>query len=83
MTSGSPGQTQDSPDLDAANPRRPAVRATRVRVRYAETDRMGFDYDLVRASDGTLSAVGYSIHAALDAAGRPCRLPARVRDILG
>jgi acyl-CoA thioesterase FadM len=29
-----------------------------------------------------VSAVGYTVHAAVDAAGKPCRLPARVREIL-
>jgi acyl-CoA thioester hydrolase len=43
--------------------------------------RVRFDYRIARA-DGTLSATGHTVHAAVDAAGRPCRLPARVREIL-
>ena len=44
--------------------------------------RIRFDYD-VRVVGGTdLAAVGYTVHAAVDAAGKPCRLPARVREIL-
>jgi acyl-CoA thioester hydrolase len=44
--------------------------------------RIRFDYDVTRAADGTLAAVGYTVHAAVDAAGKPRRLPARVREIL-
>lgn len=47
---------------------------TAVRIRFA--------YDVTRAADGTPSATGYTVHAAVDGAGKPCRLPARVRDIL-
>jgi acyl-CoA thioester hydrolase len=50
-----------------------ATRLTPVRVR--------FDYDVVRG-DETVAA-GYTVHAALDRAGRPCRLPARVSEMLG
>jgi acyl-CoA thioester hydrolase len=45
--------------------------------------RLRFDYQAVRASGETLVAEGYTVHASLGAAGRPCRLPARVRDLLG
>ncbi len=44
--------------------------------------RVRFDYEVTRAADGTLSATGYTVHAAIDAAGKPCRLPLRVRKIL-
>jgi hypothetical protein len=30
--------------------------------------------------DGTTAAVGVTRHAALTIAGRPCRLPARIRE---
>jgi acyl-CoA thioester hydrolase len=50
-----------------------ATRLTPVRVR--------FDYDVVRGDDTV--AAGYTVHAALDRAGRPCRLPARVAEVLG
>lgn len=43
--------------------------------------RIRFDYDVVRAGDQVL-AVGHTVHAALDANGRPCRLPERVRALL-
>ena len=45
--------------------------------------RIRFDYEVVRVADGTVSASGHSIHAALNQAGRPCRLPDRVLDMLG
>ena len=44
--------------------------------------RIRFDYDVVRTRDQALTAVGYTVHAALDAGGRPCRLPERVRALL-
>jgi acyl-CoA thioester hydrolase len=45
--------------------------------------RLRFDYEVSRATDGTLAAVGYTVHAAVDATGKPCRLPDRVRELLG
>jgi acyl-CoA thioester hydrolase len=44
--------------------------------------RIRFDYDLVRRGDQALAAVGYTVHAALDRNGRPCRLPEGVRRLL-
>jgi acyl-CoA thioester hydrolase len=43
--------------------------------------RMEFDYDVIRIQDGTVAATGKTTHAALDASGRPCRLPERVREV--
>jgi acyl-CoA thioesterase FadM len=43
--------------------------------------RIRFDYDVTRAVDGSLSASGHTVHAAIDAAGKPCRLPPRVREL--
>jgi len=135
-----------------AAPRAPVVRKTRLRVRYADTDRMGvayyanylvwfevgrtewlretgwtyremesdglalpvieahcayrqparyddeieiatratllspvrlrFDYEVTRSAHGIVTASGYTVHAAIDGTGKPCRLPARVREIL-
>jgi acyl-CoA thioester hydrolase len=45
--------------------------------------RLRFDYKLNRVSDGLLLAEGHTIHAAVDDEGRPCRLPDRVRQLLG
>ncbi len=42
--------------------------------------RMEFAYRIARAADGVLSASGTTMHAAVGADGRPCRLPDRVRD---
>jgi acyl-CoA thioester hydrolase len=41
--------------------------------------RVQFTYEIVRASDAALLATGTTIHATLDRAGRPCKLPERVR----
>ena len=39
--------------------------------------RIAFDYD-IRLPDGTVSAVGRTVHAAINRKGRACRLPASV-----
>jgi acyl-CoA thioester hydrolase len=44
--------------------------------------RIRFDYEAMRRQDGVRVAEGYTVHAALDRAGRPCRLPERVRAML-
>jgi acyl-CoA thioester hydrolase len=54
----------------------------RTRATLLTPVRLRFDYDVVRAGDDSVSASGHTIHAALDASGRPCRLPDRVREIL-
>jgi acyl-CoA thioester hydrolase len=38
-----------------------------------------FEYQLTRAGDPAMIAGGHTVHAAIDADGRPCRLPERVR----
>ncbi len=43
--------------------------------------RLEFDYEAVRRSDGCLTARGRTMHAAVTPAGRPCRLPARIREL--
>jgi acyl-CoA thioester hydrolase len=52
-----------------------ATRLTPVRIR--------FDYEAVRVADGVAAASGHSVHAALNSAGRPCRLPERVLQMFG
>jgi len=42
--------------------------------------RIRFDYEVIRA--GEVLSSGHTVHAAVDAVGRPCRLPQRVRDLL-
>jgi acyl-CoA thioesterase FadM len=41
---------------------------------------MEFQYMVVRKHDAVVAATGRTVHAALDASGKPCRLPARVRE---
>jgi acyl-CoA thioesterase FadM len=41
---------------------------------------MEFVYDVVLTTTRTSAAIGRTVHAALGADGRPCRLPARVRE---
>ena len=43
--------------------------------------RMEFTYEVRRVADGGVSAAGRTVHAALDANGRPCRLPDRVHAV--
>jgi acyl-CoA thioester hydrolase len=53
----------------------------RTRATMVTPVRIRFDYEIAR-DDETL-VVGYTIHAALDGRGRPCRLPPRVREMIG
>ena len=41
--------------------------------------RMQFNYTVVRRGDGVVAAAGHTVHAAVDPTGRPCRLPARIK----
>lgn len=41
--------------------------------------RVRFTYELLRVADGATAAEGHTVHAATDAAGRPRKLPERVR----
>src|SRR5215470_5812192 len=43
--------------------------------------RVQFTYEVVRMRDAVVLATGTTVHAALDRQGRPCRLPARVRQL--
>jgi acyl-CoA thioester hydrolase len=43
--------------------------------------RMEFHYQVVRKTDQTVAAEGKTVHASVDASGKPCRLPARVREV--
>jgi acyl-CoA thioester hydrolase len=43
--------------------------------------RMEFRYEVVLLADGTLSASGRTVHAAVNLQGRPCRLPVRIREV--
>jgi len=52
----------------------------RTEGRLVSPVRMEFQYMVVRKHDAVVSATGRTMHAALDASGKPCRLPARVRE---
>jgi acyl-CoA thioester hydrolase len=43
--------------------------------------RVRFDYELVRPADDARLAGGHTVHAVLDAMGRPRRLPERIREL--
>ena len=45
--------------------------------------RVRFEYEIVRPFDDATLASGHTVHASLDRTGRPCRLPDRVRELLG
>lgn len=42
--------------------------------------RMEFTYRVIRRDDQVVAATGRTVHAAMDPAGKPCRLPARVQE---
>jgi acyl-CoA thioester hydrolase len=44
--------------------------------------RVEFRYEVSRPIDGTVNAVGRTVHASVDSNGRPCRLPDYIRDLL-
>ena len=54
----------------------------RTRATLLSPVRVRFDYELLRAGEAEPAALGHTVHAALDPEGRPCRLPARVREML-
>jgi len=54
----------------------------RTRATLLTPVRVRFDYELLRPGESQAAAVGHTVHAALDASGRPCRLPSRVREML-
>jgi acyl-CoA thioester hydrolase len=56
-----------------------AVMAT---ARLVSPARLAFDYRLERSTDGALLAEGRTVHAAVSAQGRPCRLPAHIKALL-
>jgi acyl-CoA thioester hydrolase len=43
--------------------------------------RLRFDYEIARPPDTAALVNGYTVHATLDRAGKPCRLPARAMDL--
>ena len=55
----------------------------RTRATLLSPVRIRFDYELAREGDEIPCAAGHTVHAAVDSGGRPRRLPARVRQMLG
>jgi acyl-CoA thioester hydrolase len=53
----------------------------RTEGRMVSPVRMEFTYEVIRRHDGALAATGRTVHAAVSAAGRPCRLPERIRQV--
>ena len=43
--------------------------------------RMEFVYQVTRRDGGVRAASGRTVHAAIDVAGKPCRLPERIRQV--
>jgi acyl-CoA thioester hydrolase len=43
--------------------------------------RIEFRYDVFQQENRTLTASGRTVHAAVNADGRPCRLPSRIRQV--
>jgi acyl-CoA thioester hydrolase len=51
----------------------------RTRARLVSPARIAFDYDVVRRPDEQTLVTGSTVHVTTNQAGRPTRLPARVR----
>jgi acyl-CoA thioester hydrolase len=45
--------------------------------------RIRFDYELTVGDSPAVSAAGHTIHAAIGRHARPCRLPQRLRELVG
>ena len=55
----------------------------RTRATLLTPVRLRFDYEVLEAGADIALAAGYTVHAAVDSVGLPCRLPERVRESLG
>ena len=53
----------------------------RAEGRLLSAVRMEFSYQVVRKGEMAVAASGRTVHAAVDATGRPCRLPERIRQV--
>ena len=53
----------------------------RTKGRMLSPVRMEFTYEIVLREDQSIAASGHTIHAALDHAGKPCRLPDRIKQV--
>lgn len=50
-------------------------------ARLVSPVRLAFEYVVRRPADAASVATGYTVHASVDATGRPVRLPQRVREL--
>ena len=50
--------------------------------RLVSPARVRFEYEVHRAADAVVTAVGSTVHAAVNAQGRPTRLPAQIQEML-
>jgi acyl-CoA thioester hydrolase len=53
----------------------------RTKGRMLSPVRMEFSYEVVRREDRVATASGRTVHAAMGPAGKPCRLPDRIRQL--
>lgn len=53
----------------------------RTRASLVSPVRIQFNYEVARPADRTTLAFGHTVHATLGPAGRPARLPDRLRDL--
>jgi acyl-CoA thioester hydrolase len=53
----------------------------RTKGRMLSPVRMEFSYEVVRREDQAAAASGRTVHAAMSPAGKPCRLPERIRQL--
>jgi acyl-CoA thioester hydrolase len=53
----------------------------RTQGRMLSAARVEFSYEVVRRGDEQVTASGRTVHVALDASGRPRRLPDRIREV--
>lgn len=67
--------------------RRPArydeVLVVRTHLRDLRRATLSFGYQVLRRADGEVLADGHTVHAAVDRAGRPRRIPLGIRRLLG
>jgi acyl-CoA thioester hydrolase len=50
--------------------------------RQVSAVRLAFEYEIVRRNETAVLATGHTIHATLNRAGKPVRIPARVKELL-
>ena len=53
----------------------------RTRASLVSPVRIQFDYEVARPADGMVLALGHTVHATIGPAGKPARLPERIKDL--